>query len=266
MAADVPRADELAMMDGSEPLLLDSTHVEVTLLPPLAHVVIVRHFTNTSDRVVEAELTLPPLAPGEVVYRLIVNLGGIECQATPKPADHARQAHEAALTKGRPSILYELLDGAMQRIAIAGIDRDAVVEVQIWSIRPLDRSGESMATLSIPLGIDPGMPCPGLSAVDAPNTTPTHHPATLSINPESLDIRLVAPNAAPLRINSRSPVSVDCAAAIGLEIAPRDGATLDRSEWRVGKPGGWEATSPNGTETFRHPLNLPGCVASDRDD
>ena len=50
-------------LKGRTPLLLDTTHVEVTLLPPLAHIVAVRRFTNASDRLVEAVLTLPPIAP-----------------------------------------------------------------------------------------------------------------------------------------------------------------------------------------------------------
>ena len=36
-------------LEGCAPLLIDSNHVEVTLLPPLAKIAVVRRFTNTTD-------------------------------------------------------------------------------------------------------------------------------------------------------------------------------------------------------------------------
>ena len=72
-------------LEGCAPLLLDSTYVELTLLPPLAKIAAVRRFTNMSGQRIEAVLTLPAIAPQEVVFRLIVNIGGVEYHAAPQP-------------------------------------------------------------------------------------------------------------------------------------------------------------------------------------
>jgi len=48
---------------GLPALVLDETVVEVELVPPLARVLIARRLTNSSDRLIEAELTLPRRSP-----------------------------------------------------------------------------------------------------------------------------------------------------------------------------------------------------------
>lgn len=249
-----------------DPLVLDSTYVDVTLLPPLAHVVVVRCFTNSESRVVEAVLTLPPLAPREVVYRFIVHAGPLDWGVAPMQAGPARCAYDASVVEGRRAILYELLDRYLQRISIAGVAPGTRVEVQIWSIRPLDRPGRDSAALSIPLSLDPTTPFPGLAAADAPITTPASNPADLRAHFGCLDVDLVLPDETSLRLERGSEIAIPCAMPVRLEIAPQAGATLDHREWQVGEPGGWEVTSPHGVERFRHPRNPHGTIISERKD
>lgn len=247
------------------PLILDSTHVEVTLLPPLAQVAVIRRFTNTSDRRIEAVLTLPPIARQEVVFRLIVNIGGVDYDATPQPAKRSRRAHDEAVADGRRAILYELLKHDIQMISIAGIEPEGRVEVQIWSIKPLGRPEENRAVLSIPLSARHDAIMSALLDADALVTTEALHNATLVVNSAAMRVTLCG-QGAPYEIISREPVNIDCAAPIQLEIVAGDGGSLDHSAWQVDKVGGWEVTSARGIETFRHPMNPGGSLTSNRSD
>ncbi len=247
------------------PLVLDTTDVEVTLLPPLAKIAVVRSFTNSSDELVEAVLTLPPLAPQEIAFRLIVTIGGVECYAVAQPGKQARRAHDAAVADGRRAVLYELLDHGVQLIAIAGIEPGARVEVQIWSIKPLGRPEAGRATLAIPLSARHDAIMSALTDADALVTSPARHVARLSANPDAMQVFLTG-QGDPHQITSRDPVIVDCAAPIALDVIPRDGETLDHCAVNVGEPGGWEITSDRGKETFRHPMNPNGRVTGNRSD
>ncbi len=255
-------------LKGLPPLVLDTTHVEVMPLPPLAHIVVVRKFTNSSNQLVEAVLTLPPLAPQEVVYRLIVNIGGVDYQANPQSSKRARPAHDAAVAEGRSAILYELLDGGIQMISIAGIEPGARVEIQIWSIRPLDRPEENRATLLIPLSAHRHAAIFSLPDADALVTTAERHAASLSVSaePSTLQVMLTGQPYPDQQLTSNEDKGVECSTPIFLHFIPINGRTLDRCEWQVGEPGGWEVTSKRGIETFRHPMNPTGSVSSDRND
>ena len=255
-------------LTGLPPLLLETTQVEVMPLPPLAHIVVVRTFTNTTDRMVEAVLTLPPIAPQEVVYRLIVNIGGVEYHAFAQPGKRARRAHDAAVAEGRRAILYELLMGGVQLISIAGIVPGAKVSVQIWSIRPLDRPEENRANLTIPLSAKKNAAIFSLSDVDALVTTSERHSASVSVSADfsSLLVRITGQPYGDQYLISSEEKGVECSTPICLHFVPVNGGTLDHREWHVDKPGGWEVTSERGIETFRHPHNPGGTVVSDRDD
>lgn len=254
-----------AELEGCAPLVLDSTHVDVSLLPPLAQIVVVRHFTNASDQLVEAVLTLPPLARQEVVFRLAVYIDGVHYDAIPQPAKRGRRAHDAALADGRRAILYELLENDIQLISIAGIEPRDTVEVQIWSIKPLGRPEENRATLFVPLSARHDGIMSVLTDVDALVTTQAWHPATLQLNWGALQVTLCG-QGNPYEIISSDPIRIDCAAPIQLEIVPIDGRSLDHSAWQVDQAGGWEVTSARGLETFRHPMNPGGSVTSNRSD
>lgn len=253
---------------GLPPLLLETTHVEVMPLPPLAHIVVVRTFTNSTDQMVEATLTLPPIAPQEVVYRLIVTIGGVEYHAIAQPGKRARRAHDAAVAEGRRAILYELLVGGIQLISIAGIEPGAKVEVQIWSIRPLDRPEENRATLTIALSAKRNAAIFSLSDVDALVTTAERHSASVSVSLDfsSLLVRITGQPYGDQYLMSSEEKGVECSAPICLHFVPVNGGTLDHREWHVDKPGGWEVTSERGIETFHHPRNPDGTIISDRDD
>jgi Vault protein inter-alpha-trypsin domain len=254
-----------AELEGCAPLVLDSTHVDVTLLPPLAQIVVVRHFTNSSDQLIEAVLTLPPLARHEVVFRLAVYIGGVHYDAIPQPAKRARRAHDAAIADGRRAIHYELLKHDIQMISIAGIRPGDTVEVQIWSIKPLGRLEENLARLFIPLSARHDAIMSVLTDDDALVTTQAWHPATLQLDWGALQVTLCG-QGNPYEIISRDPIRIDCAAPIQLEIVPKDDRSLDQSAWRVDQVGGWEVTCARGVETFRHPLNPGGSVTSSRSD
>ncbi|MBB6124898.1 VIT domain-containing protein [Sphingobium subterraneum] len=255
-------------LTGLPPLLLETTHVEVMPLPPLAHIVVIRTFTNSTDQMVEAVLTLPPIAPQEVVYRLIVAIGGVEYHASAQPGKHARRAHDAAVAEGRRAILYELLVGGIQLISIAGIEPGAKVDVQIWSIRPLDRPEENRASLTIPLSAKRQAAIFSLSDVDALVTTAERHSASVSVSADfpSLLVRITGQPFGDRHLISKEEIGVECSRPICLHFAAINGGTLDHREWHVDHPGGWEVTSERGIETFRHPRNPNGTIISDRDD
>ncbi len=280
MDPDMLRVDPLAAffraeLEGCAPLILDSTHVDVTLLPPLAQIVVVRHFTNSSDQLVEAVLTLPPIGQQEVVFRLAVFINGVHYDAIPQPAKRGRRAHDAAVADGRRAILYELLKHDIQMISIAGIKPGEWVEVQIWSIKPLGRPEENLARLFIPLSARHDAIMSVLTDADALVTTPVWHKATLAVHPAAMQVTLCG-QGNPYEIMSRDPIRIDCAAPIQLEIAPRNdyslahsawqANSLDHSAWQVDEVGGWEVTSARVSETFRHPMNPSGSLTSNRSD
>jgi hypothetical protein len=245
-------------LEGRAPLLLDKTEVEVTLVPPMAHIVVTRQFTNTTEQLVEAVLTLPPLAPQEVVFRLTVCFGGRLYEAIPQPAKRARHAHDDAIAQGRVAILYELLRNDVQLISIAGIKPGAQVKVQTWSIRPLVRPEENRATLSITLGAARNFPGYGLSDADAPVITTAYHSGTLMLNAaETLQVTHRPWNDLPEAVTSPEPVIIDCGIPILLDIVALEGGRLDHSEWQVDKPGGWEASAVRIADTLRGPM-MPG--------
>jgi hypothetical protein len=255
-----------ADLTGCASLLLDSTHVEVTLLPPLAKIAVVRCFTNSSDQLVEAVLTLPPIAQQEVVFRLIVYIGGVVCEAVPRPVNRGRAAHETAAADGRRAILYELLENDIQMIAIAGIKPGEEVEVQVWSIKPLRQYAESNATLVVAISARHDAIMALLTdAADALVTTPALHPATLEVNSPSIQVTLCG-QGAPYEILPNKRIRIDCAAPIRLEIVPEEYRSLDHSVFQVDQVGGWEVTSERGFETFRHPMNPGGSLTSERSD
>jgi len=108
-------------LSGSPPLVLDETSIEVQLVAPLARVLTARRFTNSSDQWVEAVLTLPPIAPDEILYGLEVWLDGVVYHALPQAPQAARRAQDVAVAAGRRAILYEVLEHGVPMISIAGI-------------------------------------------------------------------------------------------------------------------------------------------------
>jgi hypothetical protein len=270
MTASTLLVDPLAVffraeLAGCAPLVLDNTHVEVTLLPPVAQVVVVRQFTNTSDQRIEAVLTLPPLTPQEVVFRLTVIFGGRIYDGRPQTARQARRDHDAAVAEGHRAILVELLKYDIPMLSIAGIEPGEHVEIQIWSIKPLGRPDANLARLQVPLSARHNPVVSGLLDADAPVTTREWHLATLAVHASALQVNLCG-QGNPYPITSSDPIRIDCAAPVQLEIVPEQGGSLDHRAWQVDQVGGWEVTSERGTETFRHPMNPEGTVASDRSD
>lgn len=252
-------------LEGYAPLTLDRTHVEVELLPPLAKIALVRSFTNTSDQRIEAILTLPPIARDEAVFRLIVNIGGVEYEAAPQSGKRGRRAHDAAVADGRRAILYELLKHDIQMISIAGIEPGDWVEVQIWSVKPLGRPDGNKAVLFIPLSARHDAIMSVLLDADALVTAPAQHRASLTVSSAATQVTLCGPGA-PYEMASDTPINIDCAAPIQLEIVPIGDGSLDHSAVQVDQAAGWEVTSERGTETFRHPTNPGGSVTGDRRD
>jgi len=270
MTASTLLVDPLAVyfreeLTGCAPLILDSTHVDITLLPPVTQFVVVRKFTNTSDQRIEAVLTLPPLAPQEVVFRLMVCIDGTQYDATPQAARHARREHDAAVTTGHRAILFELLRYNVPMLSIAGIEPGEEVEVQIWCVKPLGRRDDNLARLFVPLSARHDIFLSDLLDADGLVTTPERHSATLAVHAAALQVTLCGPGN-PYPITSRDPIRIDCAAPVQLEIVPEDGGSLDHRAWQVDQVGGWEVTSARGIETFRHPMNPGGILASDRSD
>lgn len=251
---------------GLPPLVLDETKIEIQMVVPLAHISTVRRFINSSDGLVEAVLTLPPLAPHEILHRLIVRINGAEYHAAPQPARRARRAHDAAVAEGRRAILYELLEHDVPMISIAGIESGAQVEILTWSIRPLARPEENRATLLIHLSAASQAALFRLADADAAVTTPERHSASLIVSAEALRVTISGQLYPDRELTANELIGVECSTPIFLEITALEGGSLDHSEWQVGQPGGWEVTSQRGIETFRHPGNPEGSVISGRND
>lgn len=254
-------------LDGQSALVFDETEVVVALPAPLAIITIARRFTNSSERLVEAVLTLPPLAADEVCYRLIVRVGGVEYEAAPRPTRRARTEHETALSQGRRAILFELLNDRIPLLSIAGIEPGARVEVIIWTIKPLARRHAEQATLLIALSAATDAATPfGLADADAYVTARARHAASLQVSAGALQVSISGQPYPDQRLEPNEAIGVECSTPIFLMIVPLDGGSLDHSEWQVAQPGGWEVTSERGQESFRHSRNPTGEVSSARDD
>lgn len=271
MSGKVLLVDPLALLFRAElaglpPLVLDETEIEIQMVAPLAHISTVRRFTNSSDTLVEAVLTLPPLAPHEILHRLIVRINGAEYHAAPQPARHARRAHDAAVAEGRRAILYELLAHDVPLISIAGIEPGVRVEILTWSIRPLARPEENKATLLIHLSAASHVALFRIADADAAVTTPERHSASLVVSAEAKRVTILGQPYPDRELTANEPIGVECSTPIFLEIVALEGGSLDHSEWQVDQPGGWEVTSQRGIETFRHPSNPEGSLISDRND
>lgn len=251
---------------GSPPLVLDETSIEVQLVAPLARVLTARRFTNSSDQSVEAVLTLPPIAPDEILYGLEVWLDGVVYHALPQAPQAARRAHDVAVAAGRRAILYELLEHGVPMISIAGIKPGSRVEILSWSIRPLARPEVNRATLLIPLSAAANDDLSRACDADAVVTTPERHAATLTVSSEALQVSILGQPYQSMQLRSNKTMGVECSTPILLEVVPLEGGSLDHSEWQVDKPGGWEATSERGIETFCHPSNSAGKITSNRTD
>ncbi len=256
--------DPLAALFRSEfskvaPLVLDGIEVEVELLPPLARIAITRRFSNPSDSLLEAVLTLPPAAKHEVIYGLTVTINGVAYHARAQPRTRAQRLHNDALLEGRRAILHELLAKATQLISIAGIEAGAQVAVRIDSIRPLDRPDDETATLSIQLTANPRQVNRRLSDADALETFPYAHDATLTIVAKGMSVMTQNPER---QISSGIPLPIDCAGPISLHISSLGDRSLDRSSCDVTTPGGWEASSLSGDKALSHAL-VPGSTVTD---
>lgn len=242
-------------LEGLPALVLDETYLGVTLLPPLAKVVVIRRFQNSTSQLAEAVLALPPLAPQELVYRIIVYIGGSTYEAVPHAARGARRAHEAATAEGRRAILVELLPHDIPLISIAGIEPGAQVEVQIWSVQPLARPSVDRATLSIPLSAAREAARRARTDADALVFTPLRHAASLSVSASGLNVRISGqpyPDQDLVIVEQTGQsdaIGVECASTIRLDITAREGGSLDHRAWQPDRTGGWEITASRGRET-----------------
>lgn len=242
---------------GRPALELSATDVVVTLLAPLARVSVTRTFANTTDELVEAVLTLPPVVPGEVVYGLTVRFGGeaYAAQAQTRPA--AAKVYDAAVASGRRAILHERMTGDVQLISIAGIPPGDTVSVQVESIRPLYRYPGGAASLEVALTPGPGAARRGFADVDAPITTPAHHPASLRVLGDGVDIVVTGHDT---RLGAGMVTPIDCEQPVSLHLTPHPEVSLDRSDDPV---GGWSAAWTPGPAPANGP-RLPGTITGFR--
>jgi hypothetical protein len=151
-------------------------------------------------------------------------------------------------------------------ISIVGIKPGARVEILSWSMRPLARPEVNRATLLIPLTSAAQEGLTRLDDADAVVTTRERHAATLTVSSEALKVSILGEPYQDKQLRNNEAIGVECSTPILLEIIPLEGGSLDHREWQVDKPGGWEATSERGAETFRHPSNPGGRITSNRTD
>lgn len=250
MFANVPLVDPLAALfrpvpRASAPLILDATHVAVTILAPLARVEISRRFTNRSDASIEAVLTLPPASPNEIVHGLSVTIDGTTYDAEAAPRIRAARAHDKAIAHGQRAILHEIVAGGAQLISICGIEPGAEVAVSVSSVRPLDRRAARLARLEIALTAHENSINRRLSDADALLTVEERHDATLSVVAAGLRVTLDGSNH---ELPHGRSTEIDCAAPFSLRINAIDDRTLDCTARDVERPGGWEAAcGPRGS-------------------
>lgn len=252
-----------AEFSNISPLVLDAVEVEVELLPPLARVAITRRFSNPSDSLLEAVLTLPPAAKDEVIYGLTVTISGVAYRALAQPAARAQRLHHDALLEGRRAILHELLANIAQLVSIAGIEAGAQVAVRIETIRPLDRLDDETATLPIRLTANPRQVNRHVSDADALLTSHYAHDATLTVFAKGLRVTLQNPECL---IASGESLPIHCAAPLLLNISALHDGRLDRSSCNVELPGGWEASSHPSAKSLSLPLHPGEIVTRNRAD
>ncbi len=228
-------------LTGHEALALDSTHVDVELLPPLARVAVTRCFTNRSNQIIEALLTLPPAVKYAVTYGLEVRINERTYRALARPAAIAQREQDAAMDAGRRTIRHELAAGGVQLISIAGIESNASVAVRIESVQPRIRTDRETALLSIGLSSDPKRWNHRLDDADAMTTTPSRHTATLCVTAEGLAVTLHKAEAhAPQPLASGESFRIDCADTIQLRVVSLGTRSLDHSAWHPEVLGGWQ--------------------------
>lgn len=250
MFANVPLVDPLAALfravpRGTTPLVLDATHVAVTILAPLARVVISRRFTNRSDATIEAVLTLPAPAPNEIVHGLSVTINGVTYEAEAAPRPRAARAHDKAIAQGQRAILHEIVAGGAQLISICGIEPGAEVAVSASSVRPLERRAVRLAGLEIALTANENSINRRLSDADALLTVEERHDATLAVAAAGLRVTL---DGSDHELPYGRSTEIDCAAPISLRINAMDDRILDCTARDVERPGGWEAAcGPRGS-------------------
>lgn len=221
-------------------LALESVEIEVELLPPLARVSVTRRFRNGGDGLIEALLTLPPVAPQEVIYGLTVTIDGSVCSAAAQPAAGAERLHHDALLEGRRAILHERIEKIAQLVSIAGIEAGAEVAVRIDSIRSLHRIDELTASLVIALTASPRLLNAWLSDSEALVTTPLRHAASLTVISAGLAVTLDNPER---QVSPGVTSAIDCVEDVRLAIGAPAAGGLDRSASVPAATGGWQALS-----------------------
>ncbi|WP_233024433.1 VIT domain-containing protein [Rhodopseudomonas boonkerdii] len=210
------------------PLLLSRTNIHLRLAPPLARLIVERHFSNTEAVPIEAVLTLPPAVDKEVVYATSVEIGGHVWHAHAQARRRAENSYDAATVDGNRAILIEQLKDGWRTLSIAGIQPGEAVSVRTDSVVALP---PGMTILTLRPGADPDRVVPALPDHLLPRLTDIAHDMALIVEASpDIDIRVDAdtiPRSTPITITP-APIAfaIDVPASFGQPTAAQDGAAL----------------------------------------
>jgi hypothetical protein len=219
---------------GRVPLDLDVTELRVELSPPRARVVVSRRFTNRTGAPIEAVMTLPPPARGEVVRAVSVSIDGVAYDGHMRARTDARTEPSPRVTPSgeRHAIAHELIEDLVQLVAVSAIAPGAEVVVRVESVRPLDLHGAHLASLSVPIGANAGRVSPPAEGDSARSADAPPHRVTLAVVGEGVLVAVQgheheAPTGVPFDIAPSAHVSLGIRSVDGTSLGPPDAALVN---------------------------------------
>ena len=145
-----PFASHIARL-APHPVPLIATHYDIAITGGLARVTATRRFRNAESKSIEATLTFP-VPIGAVLYRLEADVNGRTLKAISQARKQARETYEAALERGKTSVLHEELLPGIHMLSVGHITPGTDILVTAGFVMPLAHAAGT-ARLRIPLTV-----------------------------------------------------------------------------------------------------------------
>ncbi len=126
---NAPTEGTLTASDG-QALPLQETHVEASLLGPVATVSVEQRFLNDRDQAIEAVYSFP-LPQGASVHQMLFRIGDRIVRAVIKRKAEAREIYERARSEGRAATLLEEDSPDLFTLSVANLAPGAEIEVEL---------------------------------------------------------------------------------------------------------------------------------------
>ena len=136
---------------GTDPAVLCSLDIDVTIRGGLALVATTRTYLNREERAIEALLSIP-VPVHAAFFGLTAKIGGKLYEAAAAPREEAREDYEDAIDEGRGAVLHEEVLRGVHALSVANLAPGAEAEVTIRWAEPV-RFLDASARLRIPLTV-----------------------------------------------------------------------------------------------------------------